>query len=147
MFTIGRLDRETEGLLLLTNDGELAQQLTHPSFQVEKKYIAECEGIFTDRARYAMLDGIMDDGELLRAKRVTKFREHDGTFLLEVVLTEGKKREVRRLCASLGIPVIRLARIEFGGLQLGDLPTGAWRPLDEYELRLLSDAKFASRKK
>ena len=89
----------------------------------------------------------MDDGELLRAKRVTKFREHDGTFLLEVVLTEGKKREVRRLCASLGIPVIRLARIEFGGLQLGDLPTGAWRPLDEYELRLLRDAKFASRKK
>ena len=147
LFTIGRLDRETEGLLLLTNDGELAQQLTHPSFQVEKKYIAECEGIFTDRARNAMLDGIMDDGELLRAKRVTKFREHDGTFLLEVVLTEGKKREVRRLCASLGIPVIRLARIEFGGLQLGDLPTGAWRPLDEYELRLLRDAKFASRKK
>lgn len=145
LFTIGRLDRETEGLLLLTNDGELAQQLTHPSFQVEKKYIAECEGIFTDRAKYAMLDGLMDDGELLRAKRVTKLRSREDTFMLEVVLTEGKKREVRRLCACVGIPVLRLARVEFAGLQLGNLPTGAWRPLDDYELRLLKGAKFASR--
>lgn len=146
LFTIGRLDRETEGLLLLTNDGEMAQKLTHPSFQVEKKYIAECEGIFTDRAKYAMLDGIMDDGELLRAKRVTKLRAHEDTFMLEVVLTEGKKREVRRLCACVGIPVLRLARVEFAGLQLGNLPTGAWRPLDDFELRLLKGAKFASAK-
>ena len=145
LFTIGRLDRETEGLLLLTNDGELAQQLTHPSFQVEKKYIAECEGIFTERALSAMLDGLMDDGEFLRARRVSKIRSQDGTFLLEVVLTEGRKREVRRLCAAVGIPVVRLARVEFAGLELGDLPTGAWRPLDDGELRRLKDAKFASR--
>ncbi len=137
LFTVGRLDRETEGLLLLTNDGELAQKLTHPSFEIEKKYIAECEGFFTEKAWRAMLEGVEDDGEWLHAKRVTQIRDNGETFLLEIILTEGKKREIRRLCECVGIPVLRLARVEFAGLRLGTLATGKWRTLDLDEIRWL----------
>ena len=147
LFTVGRLDRETEGLLLLTNDGELAQRLTHPSFQVEKKYMAECEGVFTERAWRAMLDGVEDGGEFLRAKRVTQIRDNGDTFLLEIILTEGKKREIRRLCECVGIPVLRLARIEFAGLRLGTLATGKWRPLDADEVRWLKRNEICKFKK
>ncbi len=149
LFTIGRLDRDTEGLILLTNDGELAQKLTHPSFQVEKTYVAECEGIFDERASKTLLEGVMDDGEFLKAKRASKLRQTgENTFLLEVVLTEGKKREVRRLCAQAGCPVVRLARTQFATIKLQNLETGAWRHLTQQEIKELKDLenKIATRK-
>lgn len=134
LFYVGRLDRDTEGLLILTNDGDLSQSLTHPSKEVEKRYVADCEGAFSDEARNAMLSGIKDEGETLRARRVRVLRREPEHIMLELVLTEGKKREVRRLCGAVGLTVLRLARVAIGNLELGDLPSGEWRPMTAEEL-------------
>lgn len=131
---VGRLDRDTEGLLILTNDGELLQGLTHPSHEVEKHYVADCEGKLSENARKAMLSGVEDEGETLRARSVRVRRSQGDRSLLEIVLTEGRKREVRRLCAASGLKVRRLARISIGTLQLGDLPSGEWRKMTSEEL-------------
>ena len=134
---VGRLDKNTEGLLILTNDGELIQGLTHPSQQVEKRYVADCEGRLTDEARRSMLEGIEDEGELLSAKSVRIRRSYNEGVLLEMVLTEGKKREVRRLCRVCGLHVKRLARVSIGTLQLGELKPSEWRSMTDEELASL----------
>ena len=134
---VGRLDRDTEGLLLFTNDGELIQKLTHPSNQVEKIYVADCIGKLARQNSKAMLEGIEDDGELLKAKSLRIRRQEGEHILLELTLTEGKKREVRRLCAACGLKVVRLARIALGTLKLGELPSGEWRSLTDDEVTSL----------
>ena len=134
---VGRLDRDTEGLLLFTNDGELIQKLTHPSNQVEKIYVADCIGKLARQNSKAMLEGIEDDGELLKAKSLRIRRQEGEHILLELTLAEGKKREVRRLCAACGLKVVRLARIALGTLKLGELPSGEWRSLTDDEVTSL----------
>lgn len=133
LFHVGRLDQDSEGLLLLTNDGELAARLMHPRYQIEKIYRVTCQGDLDAAAMTRMQEGIVDDGERLRAKSV----EFIDAGLYNIVLTEGKKREVRRLFAACGCPVRRLVRMAVGPLKLGSLSTGRFREVSEAELTAL----------
>lgn len=140
---VGRLDRDTEGLLLMTNDGQLEQAITHPSYEIEKRYLALCRGSFERGMEQEMRAGIVDDGEILRAKSVkaSPAREN-GCLILEMVLAEGHKREVRRLCRAMGLRVLALRRIAVGNIQLGNLPLGEYRPLSPAELQRLEMLAF-----
>ncbi len=133
LFTVGRLDRDSEGLLICTNDGNLAQRLAHPRHGFHKTYhvrvIGEVPGNFATIFR----DGMEDDGETLRALSAKGLRRTHNGAELEVVLGEGKKREVRRMCQAMGLHVIGLRRVRLGPLDLGTLPTGAWRRLSAAE--------------
>ncbi|MDD3954658.1 MAG: pseudouridine synthase [Lentisphaeria bacterium] len=137
LFTVGRLDRDSEGLLILTNDGDLAQELTHPSRQVPKRYLVSCEGSFTTATRRQLLDGVYDGGEFLQPLNVEQRGHYRGHAELEMTLTEGKKREVRRLCKAVGLTVGSLQRISFGSVELGTLAPGTWRQLGEDEVEKL----------
>jgi 23S rRNA pseudouridine2605 synthase len=140
LYPVGRLDQDTEGLLLLTNDGELANRLLHPSYGVERSYLALVPGPVRREMMRRLDEGIeLDDGPA-RPKRVRVVEEHRGKALLEVVMTEGRKREVRRMLAAVGLPVERLARVAFGGVELGDLRQGKWRFLDRPEIARLHAA-------
>lgn len=138
LFYVGRLDRDTEGLLFLTNDGDWAQKVAHPRSEVRKIYEAEIRGeLSRDEARRA-LSGILDEGESLRFESVRPLRRRSSNrdgFWVEVTIREGKKREIRRLFRALHHPVLYLKRIRIGGVSLGDLPSGRWRPLSEGEIR------------
>ena len=143
---VGRLDRDTEGLLLLTNDGALEQAITHPSYEIEKKYIALCKGTFDRTMERQMLEGINDDGDYLRAKRVrARAAQKPGCILIEMVLTEGHKREVRRICTAFGLRVLALRRTSVGNIQLGDLPLGECRPLSDAELSALKQLIYGEK--
>lgn len=133
VFHVGRLDQDSEGLLLLTNDGELAARLTHPRHEVEKTYRVWCEGDLDSAALSRMTRGIEDAGEHLRAKSVKC--EEPGLYT--IVLTEGKKREIRRLFAACGCPVRRLMRVAVGPVKLGSLSTGRFRDLTAAEVTAL----------
>jgi 23S rRNA pseudouridine2605 synthase len=141
VFPVGRLDLDTEGLLLLTNDGELAQLLTHPRHGVEKEYFAEVDGVPGPAALRALREGVtLDDGPT-RPARVRLVQESDhGSSALEIVVKEGRKRMVRRMCSSVGHPVRRLVRTRIGPLRDPRLPPGAWRKLAAEEVRALYGA-------
>jgi len=140
LYPVGRLDQDTEGLLLLTNDGELANRLLHPSFEVERTYLALVPGPVRRETLRRLADGVELDDGLARPRRVRVAEEHRGKALLEIVMTEGRKREVRRMLAAVGAPVERLARVAFGGVELGDLRQGKWRFLDRPEIARLHAA-------
>jgi 23S rRNA pseudouridine2605 synthase len=135
VFPVGRLDRDTEGLLLLTNDGDLANRLLHPSYGVEKEYLAEVEGSPAPRHLARIRAGVdLDDGPAhAKAARIVAASGPRGAIRL--VMTEGRKREVRRLLAAVGLPVSRLVRLRVGPVRLGGLPPGATRPLTSDEVR------------
>jgi 23S rRNA pseudouridine2605 synthase len=131
---VGRLDRETTGVLLLTNDGPLAHRLAHPRYGVEKTYIAEVEGEPSDEAVRRLADGVeLDDGRTApaAARRL-------GPSRLELVLHEGRNRQVRRMLEAVGHPVVRLRRSRYAGLGTGRLRPGQWRELTRDEVRSLS---------
>jgi 23S rRNA pseudouridine2605 synthase len=134
LFPVGRLDRDTEGLLLLTNDGELANALTHPRFGVEKEYLAEVEGVPTAKHVGRLRRGLeLEDGHAhAKSARVTGRAGERGA--IRVVMTEGRKREVRRLLAAAGLPVVRLVRVRVGPVRLGDLRPGERRELTHDEV-------------
>jgi 23S rRNA pseudouridine2605 synthase len=137
LFHVGRLDAETEGLLLLTNDGELAHRLTHPSYAVPKTYLAEVPGPMARDVGRRLRAGVeLEDGIV----RVDAFRLVDssaGKVLVEVVLHEGRKHVVRRLLAAVGHPVERLVRTQVGPVRLGDQRPGKMRPLTSQEVGAL----------
>ena len=145
LFTVGRLDRDSEGLILLTNDGQFGQALSHPSRGVEKVYHVNCRGLLDEELRRQMLAGIQDQGETLRAREVRVLKQHGRSCRVEFRLGEGRKREVRRLCSFGHLGVVRLLRVAIGPLQLGDLPSGAWRQLTEREVRGLLAATSQKR--
>lgn len=130
---VGRLDRDAEGLLLLTNDGDVAHAVQHPGAAVEREYWVEVAGSpdrsVADRLRHGVE---LDDGPA-RARAVTLLPSAGPTSTLTLVLTEGRKREVRRMMSAVGHPVLRLRRIRFGPVLLGKLERGAWRDLDDAE--------------
>ena len=134
VFPVGRLDRDSEGLLLLTNDGELANALTHPRFGVEKEYLAEVAGIPTTKHVGILKRGVeLEDGPARAASaRVAARAGERGAIRL--VMTEGRKREVRRLLDAVGLPVTRLVRVRVGPVRLGDLGPGERRELTHEEL-------------
>jgi 23S rRNA pseudouridine2605 synthase len=139
LFTVGRLDRDSEGLLIVTNDGEFAQRLAHPRYQVAKTYRVQVEGEINGEILRKMEEGIYDEGERLRAQ-TAKVRKIGHKPLLELVITEGKKREVRRMCAHFGLKVMRLTRIQLGKVRLGGLKPGEWGTLTPAELRSLQES-------
>lgn len=129
---VGRLDYLTEGVLLLTTDGEAAHRLSHPSSGVERTYVATVTGKGDEAAREARAGVELEDGTV-RPKRVDARRLGRDRWEFEVTIAEGRKREVRRLCSALGLGVERLVRIRFGPVELGDLPSGRTRPLTPRE--------------
>jgi 23S rRNA pseudouridine2605 synthase len=137
VFPVGRLDRDTEGLLLLTNDGDLANRLLHPSFGIEKEYLAEVRGTPTTTTLARLRAGVeLDDGPArVRSVRIVDARGERAQ--LSLVMTEGRKREVRRLLASVELPVARLVRLRMGPVRLGRLRPGEVRALSAEELLAL----------
>ena len=133
---VGRLDADTTGALVLTNDGPLAHRLAHPRYGVEKVYEVDVEGEPTDDKLALLREGVeLDDGRTAPAKA-----RRLGPHRLELVLHEGRKHQVKRMCAAVGLPVARLHRARYGGLTLGDLPAGQWRELTDAEVRGLREA-------
>jgi pseudouridine synthase len=129
---VGRLDFLTEGLLILTNDGAAAHALTHPSSEIERVYLVTVTGDAHEAPDMAM-DGIELEDGIAIAKRASAVKLGRDRWELELVLTEGKKREVRRMCSAMGLAVERLVRTRYGPVSLGDLPTAAMRPLTAKE--------------
>jgi 23S rRNA pseudouridine2605 synthase len=140
LFPVGRLDQDTEGLLLLTNDGELTHRLLHPSYEVERTYVALVPGPVRKRALAQLREGVeLEDGPA-RVQRIRVLEEERSKALVELVMTEGRKREVRRLFAAIGLTVERLARVAYGGVELGELRQGKWRFLTQAEISSLHAA-------
>jgi 23S rRNA pseudouridine2605 synthase len=131
LFNIGRLDAQTEGLLILTNDGDLAQRLTHPRYKVEKEYEVTLDRPWEPGLAPKLLAGMMLDGERARMEKVQAIR----MTRVRVVLRQGINRQIRRMFYELGFEVKKLVRVRVGHLRLGDLPRGHWRPLTSAELR------------
>ncbi|MBU6399612.1 MAG: rRNA pseudouridine synthase [Verrucomicrobia bacterium] len=137
LYPVGRLDYESEGLLFVTNDGEFCLRLTHPRYGVRKRYLAEVQGRVAPESLRLLLRGVSLDGELLRAADARLRSANHSRSEIELVLTEGRNREVRRLLASQGLKVTRLRRTQIGPIKLGELPVGKWRTLTEPEINSL----------
>jgi 23S rRNA pseudouridine2605 synthase len=136
VFPVGRLDIATEGLLLLTNDGVLAHRLTHPSFGVDKEYLAWVDGAPSRGALRRLREGVeLDDGITAPARVATVSPD-----LLRITIHEGRNRQVRRMCEAVGHPVRRLVRVRIGPLSDSSLRPGSWRRLEPDEVRALSNA-------
>lgn len=133
LFTVGRLDKDTQGLLLVTNDGHFANRVIHPSADIQKEYLAKTDAEITDNHLKAISNGTLVEGVFVKPIRVTKVRR--GT--IKITISEGKKREVRLLLEAAGLKVQELTRIRIGGLHLGELPVGSWRPLTPREQALI----------
>jgi 23S rRNA pseudouridine2605 synthase len=140
VFHVGRLDAETEGLLLLSNDGELANRLTHPSHGVSKTYLAQVPGPVRGATLAQLRRGVELDGRAVEVESVRVVSKTSGSVLLELVIHEGRKHVVRRLLAEVGHPVSALVRTQFGPLHLGGLRPGRVRQLTGVELRELYTA-------
>jgi len=133
VFPVGRLDADTEGLLILTNDGGFAHRLTHPSFGVEKEYLAEVEGTPSRAALRALREGVdLDDGRTAPARVALV-----SPGVLRLAISEGRNRQVRRMCDAVGHPVRRLVRTRIGPVADRQLRPGSWRPLTTSEVRSL----------
>ncbi len=130
LFTVGRLDKETTGLILVTNDGHLANRIMHPSFEVSKEYIAHVDKEILPEHLIALSEGVMIEGSLVKPVQVTKIRK--GT--IRIVVCDGKKHEVRQLLAAQGFEVRELKRVKIGNLSLGALPLGRFKKLSESEI-------------
>lgn len=136
VYPVGRLDLDSEGLLLLTNDGELARRLTHPSGEIEKTYHVWVRGPVQRAAE--RLSQVRDlEGEPIRPARVETLRQEGETAKLAVTIRQGKNRQIRRMCAACGLEVTRLRRVREHTLELGNLLPGKWRSLTEEEVRAL----------
>lgn len=131
---VGRLDKASEGLLLFTNDTQFAQALLDPATHVEKTYHVQMDRIADRETLDALTHGVRHDGDLLRARKARLLRAGDRNSWIEVVLDEGRNRQIRRMLEALGIGCLRLVRVSIGGLSLGDLEKGAVRALSEGEV-------------
>jgi 23S rRNA pseudouridine2605 synthase len=127
LFPVGRLDYNSEGLMLFTNDGEFANHIMHPRFETEKEYIVKLSGKLTMEDRKRMLAGIYIDGDLYRVLSITLFKEASTNAWYRVILTEGKNRMIRKLAKALEHPVLRLKRIRIDGITLTGLQPGQYR--------------------
>lgn len=137
IFPVGRLDFQSEGALLLTNDGELAFRLTHPRFGVRKTYVAKVRGQPDERAIRRLEKGVLVEGKKTAPAKVLLLTAHQKSSRLRIELSEGRKREVREMCRSVGHPVLELRRVAFAGLSVKPLKRGEWRHLEPAEVRRL----------
>ena len=139
LYPVGRLDMDSDGLLILTNDGDLANRLSHPSHNVDKVYLAYVDGHVTSEQMTGMTRPIEIDGKMTFPARVRKAAQTAVETVLEVTIHDGRNRQVRRLCEREGLRVLKLTRVAEGSLLLGDLEEGKWRRLSDKEIRKLKD--------
>ncbi|MBI3192484.1 MAG: rRNA pseudouridine synthase, partial [Pedosphaera parvula] len=137
LYPVGRLDFDSEGLLFVTNDGEFCLHLTHPRYSITKRYRAIVEGRVEPAMLQRMEKGMWHDGQKLKAQRARLLEANNSHSVVELELTEGKNREVRRLFESQAMVVSRLVRTQIGPIKLGELPAGKWRTLTEPEIKTL----------
>ncbi|MGL6174285.1 MAG: pseudouridine synthase [Cellulosilyticaceae bacterium] len=137
IFPVGRLDYNTSGLLLLTNDGELTYKLTHPKHHVNKTYIVKVKGFVKMDAINRLRQGVKIDEYITSPAEVEIIKKTDGKTILSVTIHEGRNRQVRKMCSAIGHEVITLKRIALGELSIGELPVGAWRKLTTEEVDYL----------
>jgi 23S rRNA pseudouridine2605 synthase len=137
IYPVGRLDKDTTGLLILTNDGELTNQLIHPRYHVDKIYRLQIAGMITKEQLRALRNGVLlDDGITYPASVVITKSNNANTFL-EMTIHEGRNRQIRRMCETVGIKLLELQRVKFGSLSLGNLPIGKFRKLKKEEIASL----------
>ncbi len=146
VYTVGRLDEDSEGLLLLTNDGDLAHRLMHPRFGVDKTYLVQVAGMPKRAELQKLLEGVWLAEGRVKAKSVRRLKTQGQSAWLRIVLNEGKNREIRRMLARLEHKVMRLIRVGLGPVQLGRLKSGRARPLTAPELRRLREAATITEK-
>lgn len=144
VYPVGRLDMDSEGLLLFTNDGDFANCLMHPSHEVKKTYRVVVDG-YHDKTPELLRRPILLDGYQISPPEIDVVRVDNGRALIDVVIHEGRNRQVRRMCAAAGLQVRRLIRISEGDLRLGDLPPGKWRHLTKQEVNALLNGGNARR--
>lgn len=157
VYSAGRLDLDSEGLLLLTNDGQLAHRLTDPSFHHPKTYLVQVEGVPTPDALARLESGVEVKGQMTRRSQAVIVPEpilpmrrkpvtpHGPTTWLRIVLREGKKRQIRHMTAAVGLPTVRLVRVAIGPISLGELQPGEWRYLSPVEVESLKQFVLSSR--
>jgi len=146
LYPVGRLDVSSEGLILLTDDGELANLLTHPRYEHDKEYLVLVNGHPTDKVLEAWQRGVLLDGKPTAPARLSVVKRQGDSTLLRIVMHEGRKRQIRRVASLLGHPVQELKRMRLGPLQLGTLETGQWRTLTAKEVRELEQLKRQPKK-
>jgi 23S rRNA pseudouridine2605 synthase len=138
VYPVGRLDMDSEGLLIMTNDGALANRLMHPSFEREKEYIVTVRGA-GEFAIPALEKPIEIDGRRTQGAAVRFLQAGDGKTKLSIIITEGRNRQIRRMCEAAGVELLRLKRVRMGALSLGRLPPGKWRHLTPQEIAMLEE--------
>lgn len=139
VFPVGRLDRDSEGLLIMTNDGELANIITHPSSHVNKTYRVTVGGMVDDDQIKKLCEGVVIDGKKTLPCDVFVVERREDRTVLNFIIQEGRNRQIRKMCAVVGLDVLRLKRIEIAGVKLGGLKPGSWRELNERELTRLEN--------
>lgn len=137
LFTVGRLDEESEGLLIVTNDGDFSEKLAHPRYGFQRVYCVHVRGNPTQQTLQRLIRGLYFEEGKFRFHKVERLRKHGPNTVLQVTMTEGKNREIRRLLAKVGHPVTMLQRVAFGPLELGNLKQGEYRNLEPNEIKLL----------
>lgn len=139
VFPVGRLDRDSEGLLIMTNDGELANIITHPSRHINKTYRVTVSGTVDDEKIKKLCEGIVIEGKKTLPCDVFVVERREDRTVLNFIIQEGRNRQIRKMCDAVGLEVLRLKRTEIAGVKLGGLKTGAWRELNERELTRLEN--------
>ena len=139
LYPVGRLDYDSEGLLLLTNDGEMMNHVLHPSREVSKVYLTKVSNQVSDEEIKNLRRGVMIDGKMTSPATVRLIRRETFDTVLLISIHEGRNRQVRKMVESIGHRVVSLKRVEFGPVSLGDLPSGKWRRLSEAEIRRLKE--------
>lgn len=134
IYPVGRLDYDTSGLILLTNDGEFAYRITHPKYEIKKTYLAKVAGNMTNKEINMFQQGLIIDGYLTSPSKLSVIKKNKKTSLLEITIHEGKNRQVRKMCEAIGHPVISLKRIAIGPIRLSDIAEGKWRYLTREEV-------------
>lgn len=137
IFPVGRLDYDTSGLLILTNDGEVANKLMHPSKEIDKVYIAEVEGVPTREEMERFKRGLKIEDYVTAPAKIKLLKIRDKTSIVEVIIHEGRNRQVRKMCSAIGHKVLKLKRVRIGSLELGNLKEGEWRYLNSDEIEYL----------
>lgn len=137
IYPIGRLDYDTSGLLLLTNDGDLTYKLTHPKHEINKVYIAKIKGIPTEKELNEFRNGLKIDNYITSKAKIKIIKKYNDSSIVEITIHEGKNRQIRKMCRKINHPVIKLKRIAIGKIKLGDLKKGSWRYLSKEEIEYL----------
>lgn len=137
LYPVGRLDFDSEGLLLLTNDGDLTRRLTHPSFEVDKRYIARVSNRVSEEGLRMLRGGVVIDGRKTAPAKVSVLRQDAFSTDILITIHEGRNRQIRKMVEAIGHQVVRLKRVQYGPVTLGNMKRGEWRDLTEAELKAL----------